>query len=50
MIQSKSHGFPADVWSFAICLIEMADKKPPNRKARIKVNTFPKKNINKIKF
>lgn len=36
MIQSKPHGFPADVWSFAICLIEMADKKPPNRKARLK--------------
>jgi len=36
MIQCKPHGFPADVWSFAICLIEMADKRPPNRKARIK--------------
>jgi len=36
MIQCKPHGFPADIWSFAICLIEMADKRPPNRKARIK--------------
>jgi len=36
MIQCKPHGYPADIWSFAICLIEMADKKPPNRKARIR--------------
>eukprot|EP01116_Phalansterium_solitarium_P003353 TRINITY_DN14171_c0_g1_i1.p1 TRINITY_DN14171_c0_g1~~TRINITY_DN14171_c0_g1_i1.p1 ORF type:complete len:613 (-),score=109.05 TRINITY_DN14171_c0_g1_i1:279-2117(-) len=36
MIQAKPHGFPADIWSFAVCLIEMADKKPPNRKSRIK--------------
>jgi len=36
MIQSKLHGFPSDIWSFAICMIEMMDKKPPHRKARIK--------------
>eukprot|EP01119_Soliformovum_irregulare_P019522 TRINITY_DN619_c0_g1_i1.p1 TRINITY_DN619_c0_g1~~TRINITY_DN619_c0_g1_i1.p1 ORF type:complete len:554 (+),score=199.42 TRINITY_DN619_c0_g1_i1:14-1675(+) len=36
MVKSEPHGFPADIWSFAICLIEMADKKPPHRKARIK--------------
>jgi serine/threonine protein kinase len=36
MIQCKPHSFPADIWSFAICLIEMANRKPPNRKTRIK--------------
>jgi len=36
MIQNKPHGYPADIWSFAICLMEMADKKPPHRKSRVK--------------
>jgi predicted Ser/Thr protein kinase len=35
MIRNEPHGFPADIWSFAICLIEMADQRPPNRKSRI---------------
>ena len=42
MIQCKPHGYAADIWSFAICLIEMADKRPPNRKARIKVTRLPR--------
>jgi len=36
MIKCEPHGFQADIWSFAVCLMEMADKQPPNRKARIK--------------
>jgi len=36
MIQCISHSFSADIWSFAISLIEMADKRPPSRKSRIK--------------
>ncbi len=35
MIKCEPHGFPADIWSYAICLMEMYDTKPPNRKARI---------------
>jgi serine/threonine protein kinase len=35
MIRNEPHGFPADIWSFAVCLIEMADQRPPNRKSRI---------------
>ncbi len=37
MIQCKPHGFPADIWSFSVCCIEMIDQKPPNRRARIRV-------------
>jgi len=36
MIRSEPHGFPSDIWSFAVSLMEMADSEPPNRKSRIK--------------
>jgi len=36
MIQRKAHDFAADVWSFAISLLELANKTPPHRKSSIK--------------
>jgi hypothetical protein len=36
MIQRKHHGYPADIWSFAVCLLEMYLRHPPN----IKNNLF----------
>lgn len=25
----------ADIWSFAVCLVEMLEKKPPNKESKI---------------
>jgi len=36
MILRIPHGIEADIWSFAICLLEMINRKPPNRKSSIK--------------
>lgn len=36
MILAKRHSYPADVWSFGVCCIEMRDKKPPDRNSRIR--------------
>jgi len=33
MIQRKPHGLLVDIWSFGICLMEMANGHPPNRKS-----------------
>jgi p21-activated kinase 1 len=34
MIRNEPHSFPADIWSAAICLLELANKEPPfNRQA-----------------
>jgi len=33
MIQRKPHGLMVDIWSFGICLMEMANGHPPNRKS-----------------
>jgi len=33
MILRKPHGLMVDIWSFGICLMEMANGHPPNRKA-----------------
>lgn len=30
MVQRKPYGFPIDIWSFGICLLEMANRSPPN--------------------
>jgi len=30
MIQRKPHGLAADIWSFGICCMEMANGDPPN--------------------
>jgi len=35
MIQKQSHGLPVDIWSFGICLIEIANSQPPNSKSSI---------------
>jgi len=36
MILRQPHGLPVDVWSFAICLLELANGHPPHRKSSIK--------------
>lgn len=36
MILGLPHGPAADIWSFAICLLELSNGKPPNRKSPIK--------------
>jgi len=36
MILRLPHGIEADIWSFAICLLEMVNSKPPNRKSPLK--------------
>jgi len=36
MIQRKQHGFPIDIWSLSICILELANSLPPNRNSNIK--------------
>ncbi|EGG22665.1 putative protein serine/threonine kinase [Cavenderia fasciculata] len=36
MIKGEPHSFPADVWSFGICMLEMMYRKPPHRESRFK--------------
>lgn len=36
MILGIPHGTPADLWSFAICLLELANGEPPNRKSPVR--------------
>jgi hypothetical protein len=36
MIKREPHGLPVDIWSFAICLMEVANGHPPNRRSSIK--------------
>jgi len=36
MILGIPHGTPADMWSFAICLLELANGEPPNRKSPVR--------------
>jgi len=36
MIQRKPHGLPVDIWSFGICIMEMANGHPPHRKSSIR--------------
>lgn len=33
MIRKEPHGLPADIWSFAICLMEVANGRLPHRKS-----------------
>lgn len=35
MIQRKPYGFPIDIWSMGICLLEMANKSPPNNQPKL---------------
>ena len=36
MIQKKPHSFPADIWSFAICMMELCEGNPPNHTSSLK--------------
>lgn len=36
MIKREPHGLAVDIWSFAICLMEVANGHPPNRRSSIK--------------
>jgi serine/threonine protein kinase len=36
MIRNEPHSFPADVWSFGICIMEFANGVTPNRKSSLK--------------
>jgi len=36
MIKSEPHSYPADIWSFAICILELANKQPPHRKSSVR--------------
>lgn len=35
MIKGKNHSYPADIWSFAVCIIEMYMTKPPNSHSKL---------------
>jgi serine/threonine protein kinase len=37
MIRRDPHGLPVDIWSLGVCLMELANGHPPNRKSSIKV-------------
>jgi len=39
MIKHKPHAFPVDIWSFGICLLELANGEPPNRDNGLKALT-----------
>eukprot|EP01098_Paradermamoeba_levis_P011108 TRINITY_DN471_c0_g1_i5.p1 TRINITY_DN471_c0_g1~~TRINITY_DN471_c0_g1_i5.p1 ORF type:complete len:568 (-),score=208.37 TRINITY_DN471_c0_g1_i5:75-1778(-) len=30
MIQKKAYSFPIDIWSFAVCILELSNRNPPN--------------------
>jgi thiamine kinase-like enzyme len=36
MIHRKPHGCAADIWSFAVCILEMYLKEPPNSSSRLR--------------
>lgn len=36
MIKRQQYSYPVDIWSFAICLLELANGQPPNRKSSLK--------------
>lgn len=35
MIRKEPHGLPVDIWSFGICLMELANGRLPHRKSSI---------------
>ncbi|EGG22711.1 putative protein serine/threonine kinase [Cavenderia fasciculata] len=35
MIRGEGYSCPSDIWSFAICLLELANGEPPNRKSSL---------------
>lgn len=35
MIRKEPHGLPADIWSYAICLMELANGRLPHRKSSL---------------
>jgi len=36
MIRRKIHSFPADIWSFGVCILELSNKIPPNIQNKVK--------------
>jgi hypothetical protein len=32
MIQGKPHSYPVDIWSFMVCMLELANRRPPDAK------------------
>eukprot|EP01091_Cochliopodium_minus_P004807 TRINITY_DN1469_c0_g1_i1.p1 TRINITY_DN1469_c0_g1~~TRINITY_DN1469_c0_g1_i1.p1 ORF type:complete len:528 (+),score=163.97 TRINITY_DN1469_c0_g1_i1:129-1712(+) len=36
MIQKKPHSYPTDIWSFAICMMELCEGNPPNCSSSLK--------------
>ena len=37
MILKKPHGTSCDIWSMAVCLLELANKKAPNSDSALRV-------------
>jgi len=46
MIRKKPHSCPADIWSFAVCVLEMYLKEPPNASSRLLSMFVPQKKKN----
>eukprot|EP01103_Thecamoeba_quadrilineata_P015598 TRINITY_DN4979_c0_g1_i1.p1 TRINITY_DN4979_c0_g1~~TRINITY_DN4979_c0_g1_i1.p1 ORF type:complete len:155 (+),score=17.41 TRINITY_DN4979_c0_g1_i1:138-602(+) len=52
MIHQQPHDYKADIWSFAVCMLELTNGQPPNARAPLKamfdaatrgiINPFPK--------
>ncbi|GAM19375.1 hypothetical protein SAMD00019534_025500, partial [Acytostelium subglobosum LB1] len=36
MVKGEPHSYPADIWSFGVCMLELMYKKPPHRESRMR--------------